>query len=156
MSADFMILRLTTVHENARSALECGGLKPPSPLGLHAGGTLRRRQAAALQGAFGTAIFMAGGYVRIDAHTCNVRRGGYAPPVGFSTRKGRMLGHTSLSVLLGPSTGLSVTRLGDQDRPISKFAITGGATDKLSLLMFPLPLATSNPSLFNNIPALGG
>jgi hypothetical protein len=23
-SADFMILRLTTVHENARSALECG------------------------------------------------------------------------------------------------------------------------------------
>jgi hypothetical protein len=28
-SADFMTLRLTTVHENARSALECGGLTPP-------------------------------------------------------------------------------------------------------------------------------
>jgi hypothetical protein len=54
-----MILRLTTVHENARSALECGGLTPPSPLGLYALGTPRRRQAAALQGAFGTAIFMA-------------------------------------------------------------------------------------------------
>jgi hypothetical protein len=54
-----MILRLTTVHENARSALECGGLTPPSSLGLHALGTPRRRQTAALQGAFGTAIFMA-------------------------------------------------------------------------------------------------
>ena len=53
-----MILRLTTVPENVRSALECGGLTPPSPLGLHAGNTLRRRQAAALQGAFGTAISM--------------------------------------------------------------------------------------------------
>ena len=59
LSADFMILRLTTAHENARSALECGGLTPPSPLSLHAGGTLRRRQAAALQGAFGTGILMA-------------------------------------------------------------------------------------------------
>jgi hypothetical protein len=29
LSADFMFLRLTTVHENARSALECGGLTPP-------------------------------------------------------------------------------------------------------------------------------
>jgi hypothetical protein len=29
LSADFMILRLTTVHENARSALEFGGLTPP-------------------------------------------------------------------------------------------------------------------------------
>jgi hypothetical protein len=28
-SEDFMTLRLTTVHENARSALECGGLTPP-------------------------------------------------------------------------------------------------------------------------------
>ena len=28
-SADFMILRLTTAHENARSALECGGSTPP-------------------------------------------------------------------------------------------------------------------------------
>jgi hypothetical protein len=54
-----MILRLSIVHENARSALECGGLTPPSSLGLHALGTPRRRQAAALQGAFGTAIFMA-------------------------------------------------------------------------------------------------
>ncbi|HXX23078.1 MAG TPA: hypothetical protein VEO19_08005 [Terriglobia bacterium] len=26
---DFMTLRLTTVHENARSALECGGSTPP-------------------------------------------------------------------------------------------------------------------------------
>jgi hypothetical protein len=26
---DFMILRLTAVHENARSALQCGGLTPP-------------------------------------------------------------------------------------------------------------------------------
>jgi hypothetical protein len=57
-SADFMILRLTTVRENARSALEYGGLTPPSSPGLHALGTPRRRQAAALQGAFGTAIFM--------------------------------------------------------------------------------------------------
>ena len=32
LSADFMIFRLTTVDENARSALECGGLTPPSPL----------------------------------------------------------------------------------------------------------------------------
>jgi hypothetical protein len=54
-----MILRLTTVHENARSALECGGLTPPSSLRLYALGTPRRRQAAALQGAFGTVIFMA-------------------------------------------------------------------------------------------------
>jgi hypothetical protein len=54
-----MILRLTTVHENARSALECGGLTPPSPLGLYALGTPRRCQAATLQGAFGTVIFMA-------------------------------------------------------------------------------------------------
>jgi hypothetical protein len=99
---------------------------------------------------------MAGGYVRIDAHTCNVRRGGYAPPAEFSTRKGRMLGRTSLSVLLGPSTALSVTWLGNQDRPTSKFAIAGGTIDKLSLLMLYLPLATSNPSVFNNIPALGG
>jgi len=29
LGEDFMILRLTTVHENARSALECGGLTPP-------------------------------------------------------------------------------------------------------------------------------
>jgi len=58
-SEDFMILRPTTVHENARSALECGGLTPPSPLRLYALGTPRRRQAAALQGAFGTGIFMA-------------------------------------------------------------------------------------------------
>jgi hypothetical protein len=54
-----MILRLTTVHENARSALECGGLTPPSPFGVYSLGTLRRRQAAALQGAFGTVIFVA-------------------------------------------------------------------------------------------------
>jgi len=53
-----MIPRLTTVHENARSALECGGLTPPSRLGPHPGGAPRRRQAAALQGAFGTAIFV--------------------------------------------------------------------------------------------------
>ena len=47
LSGDFMILGLTTVHENARSALERGGLAPPSPLGLYALGTLRRRPAAA-------------------------------------------------------------------------------------------------------------
>ena len=51
-----MILGLTTMHGNARGALECGGLTPPSPLGPYALGTLRRRQAAALQGAFGTVI----------------------------------------------------------------------------------------------------
>ena len=48
-------------HENgcAEGTLECGGLTPPSPLGLHAGGTLRRRQAVALQGA--SRIFMDSG-----------------------------------------------------------------------------------------------
>jgi hypothetical protein len=60
-SADFMILRLTTVHENARRALECGGLTPPwSAQGTEArgeGGVPPRR--AAFQGAFGTVIFMA-------------------------------------------------------------------------------------------------
>ena len=39
--------------------MECGGLTPPSPLGLYARGTLRRRQAAALQGA--SRILMHGG-----------------------------------------------------------------------------------------------
>jgi hypothetical protein len=40
-----MILRLATVHENARSPLECGGLTPPrSALGMEAKGG-RRRQA---------------------------------------------------------------------------------------------------------------
>jgi hypothetical protein len=29
LSADSMIFRITTMHENARSALECGGLTPP-------------------------------------------------------------------------------------------------------------------------------
>jgi len=107
-----MSLRLTTLHEHARSTLECGGLTPPSllcrrlvqtlsceglrcpegkaasrwaPLALLRGSSLlrtracrggtlvyclpgalrtplpvaipRRRQAAALQGAFGTTIF---------------------------------------------------------------------------------------------------
>jgi len=55
-SVDFVILRPTTVHENARGALECGGLTPPFPVGLYPLGTLRRRQAAALQGAFGTVV----------------------------------------------------------------------------------------------------
>jgi hypothetical protein len=35
LSEGFMILSLTTVHENARSALECGGLTPPSPREFH-------------------------------------------------------------------------------------------------------------------------
>jgi hypothetical protein len=30
LSADFVSLRLTTLHENARSALECGSLLPLS------------------------------------------------------------------------------------------------------------------------------
>ena len=30
-----MILRLTTLHENARSALECGGLTPPCSFEIH-------------------------------------------------------------------------------------------------------------------------
>jgi hypothetical protein len=53
--------RIPRCPENdcAEGALECGGLTPPSPLGRRAGGTLRRRQAAALQGA--SRIFMHGG-----------------------------------------------------------------------------------------------
>ena len=48
-------------HENdcAEGTLECGGLTPPSPLGRYALATLRRRRAAALQGA--SRIFMHGG-----------------------------------------------------------------------------------------------
>jgi hypothetical protein len=30
-----MILSLTTMHENTRSALECGGLTPPSSREFH-------------------------------------------------------------------------------------------------------------------------
>jgi hypothetical protein len=48
-----MILRLTTLHENARSALECGSIAAaliPNDKAV-AGAT-------ALQGAFGTTIFM--------------------------------------------------------------------------------------------------
>jgi hypothetical protein len=56
-SGDSMILQLTTVHENARSALECGGSTPPWPPTLEV--NVRRRRAAALQGAFGTVIFKA-------------------------------------------------------------------------------------------------
>jgi hypothetical protein len=53
LSADFMILRLTTVHENARSALECGSEAAALiPSGKAVAG------AAALQGAFGTTILM--------------------------------------------------------------------------------------------------
>ena len=52
-----MILRLITVRENARSALECGSSSyrradvPHEPKAVAA--------ATALQGAFGTSIFMA-------------------------------------------------------------------------------------------------
>jgi len=48
-------------YENgcAEGTLDCDGLTPPSPLGLYALGTLRRRQAVALQGA--SRIFMRGG-----------------------------------------------------------------------------------------------
>jgi hypothetical protein len=48
-------------HENgcAEGTLKCGSLTPPSLLGLHAEDTLRRRQAAALQGA--SRIFTHGG-----------------------------------------------------------------------------------------------
>ena len=42
----------------AEGTLECGGLTPPSRLGLYALGTPRRRQAAALQGA--SRVFMHG------------------------------------------------------------------------------------------------
>jgi hypothetical protein len=42
----------------AEGTLECGGSTPPSPRGLYALGTLRRRRAAALQGA--SRIFMYG------------------------------------------------------------------------------------------------
>jgi hypothetical protein len=47
-------------YENghAEGTLECGGLTPPSPFGLYAGATLRRRQASALQGA--SRVFMRG------------------------------------------------------------------------------------------------
>jgi hypothetical protein len=31
-----MILRLAILHENARSALECGGLTPPCSFEIHA------------------------------------------------------------------------------------------------------------------------
>ena len=48
---------MSDCHEHARSALECGGLTPPSPLALALGAIPRRRQAAALQGA--SRIFMA-------------------------------------------------------------------------------------------------
>jgi hypothetical protein len=50
---DFTTAEILRCHENGRAegTLECGGLTPPSPLGLYALGTLRRRQAAALQGA---------------------------------------------------------------------------------------------------------
>jgi hypothetical protein len=56
-----MILRVTTVHENARSASECGPPRRDAALECprHKGQGGRRRQAAALQGAFGTAIVMA-------------------------------------------------------------------------------------------------
>jgi hypothetical protein len=42
---------LSPLRPSALSGAQCGGLTPPSPLGLYPAGTLRRRQAAALQGA---------------------------------------------------------------------------------------------------------
>jgi hypothetical protein len=50
-----MSLRRTTLHENARSALECG---PPRRAALKSE-QKAVADATALQGAFGTAIFMA-------------------------------------------------------------------------------------------------
>ena len=50
-----MILRLTTLHENARSALECGS----EAAALSSERKVRRLTDTALQGAFGTTIFMA-------------------------------------------------------------------------------------------------
>jgi hypothetical protein len=35
LRADFVVLRFTTVRENARSALECGGLTPPCSFQIH-------------------------------------------------------------------------------------------------------------------------
>jgi hypothetical protein len=59
LSEDFMILRLTTVHQNARSALECGSEAASLiPNGKAVAG------ATALQGAFGTTIFMEVGHAR--------------------------------------------------------------------------------------------
>jgi len=54
-----MILRLTTVHENARSALECGSEAAALILDGKA-----VADATALQGAFGTTIFMAVAHAR--------------------------------------------------------------------------------------------
>jgi hypothetical protein len=64
-----MTLRLTTVHEKARSALECGGSTPPwIAQGIQAKGG-RRRQAAALQGAFGTGRQWAAGTKTVPSPT---------------------------------------------------------------------------------------
>src|SRR5208282_5658874 len=52
-----MILRLTTVHENARSALECGSSSYRLRFMRHVCKAVAA--ATALQGAFGTCIFMA-------------------------------------------------------------------------------------------------
>jgi hypothetical protein len=54
-----MIPRLTTVHENARSALECGS--EAAALSAEPKAVAR---ATALQGAFGTCIFMAVAHAR--------------------------------------------------------------------------------------------
>jgi len=56
-----MILRLTTLHENARSALDCGREAAAlEPVGKAVAG------ATAVQGAFGTVIFMAAKDLRIS------------------------------------------------------------------------------------------
>jgi hypothetical protein len=56
-----MSLRLATVHENARSALDCGGSSYRFPPSIRTANVQGRAVAAAtaVQSAFGTAIFIA-------------------------------------------------------------------------------------------------
>ena len=60
-----MILRLTTVHENARSALECGSAAERS-CRLPQGKNKAVAGATALQGAFGTTVFMPAKNLALD------------------------------------------------------------------------------------------